>query len=204
MKRVLTFWSIVAVLFISLFGLNGTSKVEAAAVKASIPSETTTLIKNDLETKKEEIASQIKIFDEYDNEIHPYTLEELKGMLILTEEQTEDTPIKVMKKTYSSGYFDFSSNIWLGGGTYGRAFKDPTTMIITSYGTAKKFSISARHETRDGPGKQAKKISVPGGWKGQMHFNWSLKKGKSYRFNFVNEGSTNTTVKIKETTLWYN
>nr|WGD64162.1 hypothetical protein P5648_22390 [Bacillus subtilis] len=87
MKTNLKNWSIATVLGISLFDFMGTSKVEAREVKASSPIETKTLSQEEIEAKKEEIASQIKIFDENNKEIHPYTTEQLKGMIRLTEEQ---------------------------------------------------------------------------------------------------------------------
>lgn len=110
-----------------------------------------------------------------------------------------------MKKSYSTGYFDFGSNIWLGRskGSYGQAYKDPSTLIITYKGTAKAFSVTAYYDGRNGPGGQAQKISLPGGWKGQIHMNWTVKKGKSYRFKFKNESSGGK-VTIKNATLWYN
>ncbi|MED4518147.1 hypothetical protein P9247_19250 [Bacillus subtilis] len=205
MKANFKYWSIAAVLGISLFDFMGTSKVEAAEVKTSLPIEEKILSQDEIEAKKEEIASQIKIFDENNNEIHPYTIEELKGMIRLTEEQPTDNPIKVLKKTYSTGYFEFGSNIWLGGGpgSYGKPYKDPSTTIITYKGTARAFSVTAYYNGRNGPGGQAKKISLPGGWKGQMHMNWSLKKGKSYRFKFKNE-SGGGKITINNATLWYN
>ncbi|MEC2189685.1 MULTISPECIES: hypothetical protein [Bacillus subtilis group] len=205
MKTHLKYWSIAAVLGISLFDFMGTSKVEAAEVKASSPIETKTLSQEEIDAKKEEIASQIKIFDENNKEIHPYTTEQLKSMIRLTEEQPTDNPIKVLKKTYSTGYFDFGSNIWLGGGpgSYGKAYKDPSTLIITYKGTARAFSVTAYYDGRNGPDGQAQKISLPGGWRGQMHMNWNVKKGKSYRFKFKNE-SGGGTITINNATLWYN
>lgn len=98
MKTHLKYWSIAAVLGISLFDFMGTSKVEAAEVKASSLIETKTLSQEEIDAKKEEIASQIKIFDENNKEIHPYTTEQLKNMIRLTEEQPTDNPIKVLKK----------------------------------------------------------------------------------------------------------
>ncbi|MCB4341108.1 hypothetical protein ACFVIX_18840 [Bacillus subtilis] len=194
--------SLSAVLCVALFDFIGFSKVEAAEVKESMPIEEKILSQDEINAKKEEIASQIKIFDENNKEIHPYTTEELKSMIRLTEEQPEDNPIKILKKTYSTGYFDFGSNIWLGSGTYGKAYKDPSTLIITYKGTARAFSVTAFYNGRNGPGGQAKKISLPGGWKGQMHMNWNVKKGKSYRFKFKNESSGGK-ITINNATLWY-
>ncbi|GED04278.1 hypothetical protein [Bacillus atrophaeus] len=204
MKANLKYWSIATVLGISLFDFMGTSKAEAAEVKASSPIETKVLSQEEIEAKKEEIASQIKIFDENNKEIHPYTTEQLKGMIRLTEEQSEDNPIKILKKSYSSGYFDFSNYIWLGGGPgiYGKAYKDPSTLLITYKGTAKAFSVAAHYEGKKGPAGQAQKVSIPGGWKGQFHLNWNLKKGKSYRIKFTSSGGKLIT--IKQATLWYN
>lgn len=35
--------------------------------------------------------------------------------------------------------------------------------------------------------------------------NWThLKRGKSYHFNFINDSSSDVTVKIKEVIVWYN
>ncbi|AVL07085.1 hypothetical protein BS21228_22580 (plasmid) [Bacillus subtilis] len=44
-----------------------------------------------------------------------------------------------MKKTYSSGYFDFYYNIGLEKGHMEKTFKDPSTLIVTYKGTARKF-----------------------------------------------------------------
>ncbi|KRT93762.1 hypothetical protein ABE068_18355 [Bacillus glycinifermentans] len=203
MKRNVTFWSIVAILCISLFGLIGTSKVEAATAIVSTP-ETKALTSDDLDAKKEEIAKQIKIYGENGEEIHPYTLEELKDMIRLTGEQPEDNPIKVTRKTFKSGSFNFYYNYWLGGGTYGKAFKNPITLFVTPSGTAKPFSIIIVYDKNGGPGSQAQKVSLPGGWVGEMHFNvYNMKRGKKYRFKFVNDGSSSTNVKIKTASLWY-
>ncbi|AVL07086.1 hypothetical protein [Bacillus subtilis] len=59
-----------------------------------MPIEEKILSQDEIEAKKEEIASQIKIFDENNKEIHPYTTEQLKSMIRLTEEQPTDNPIK--------------------------------------------------------------------------------------------------------------
>ncbi|UOY89275.1 hypothetical protein [Bacillus glycinifermentans] len=202
MKGKATFWSIAAVLCISLFGFSGTSKVEATTT-VSTP-ETKALTQNDLDAKKEEIAKQIKIYGENGDEIHPYTLEELKDMIKLEEEQSEDTPIKVMYKTFTSPAFNFNYNYWLGKGSYGQAFKNPRTLLVTPQGTAKPFSIIVAYDKNGGPGSRAKKVSLPGGWKGEMHYNMTdLKRGKKYRFKFVNDGSSSTNVKIKKVSLWY-
>ena len=205
MKANFKYWSIAAVLGISIFDFMGTSKVEAAEVKESLPIEEKILSQDEIEAKKEEIASQIKIFDENNKEIHPYTTEQLKSMIRLTEEQPTDNPIKVLKKTYSSGYFDFYYNIWLGKGTYGKTFKDPSTLIVTYKGTARKFSVSAFYDDGRGGAKgRAQKVTLPGGWKGQFHMNWNLKKGKSYHIKFENEGNTDKLITINQATLWYN
>ncbi|MEX3914283.1 hypothetical protein AB4672_21155 [Bacillus paralicheniformis] len=205
MKTRFKFVSLSAVLCVALFDFIGFSKAEAAEVNSSFITEKTTASQFEIDLKKEKIASQIKIFDENNKEIHPYTTEQLKRMIILAEEQPIDNPIKILKKSYSSGYFEFGSNIWLGGGTesYGKAYKDPSTLIITYKGTARAFSVTAYYDGRNGPDGQAQKISLPGGWKGQMHMNWNVKKGKSYRFKFKNESSGGK-VTIKNATLWYN
>lgn len=199
--------SLATVLGISLFNFIGTSKAEATEVKTSLPIEAKALSQNEIEAKKAEIATHIKIFDENNKEIHPYTTEELKSMIRLAEEQHGDNPLEILKKSYSSGYFDFSSNIWLGGGPgrYGKSFKDPKTLIIAYKGTAKAFAVAAYYDNgKGGPAGQAKKVSIPGGWKGEFHMNWNLKKGKSYRFKFTNEAGFDKVITIKKATLWYN
>ncbi|KRT87108.1 MULTISPECIES: hypothetical protein [Bacillus] len=203
--------SLVVVLCISLLGFSGGIKAEAAEKMTASPTETKILSQDKLKAKKEEIAKQIKYYDENGNEIHPYTLEELKDMIKLTLDQPqvstsseiEDHPFMLAGyKKYNTGSFSFSYNIYLGGGTYGKAFKDPATILVTPKGTAKPFYIIAKYDKNGGAGKQAQKISLPGGWKGEMHMNFSLKKGKKYRIQFENK-NTNTTVYIKKTSLWY-
>ncbi|MCY7768629.1 hypothetical protein [Bacillus haynesii] len=203
-------WSLVVVLCISLLGFSVGIKAEAAK-KMTMPStETKILSQDELETKKEEIAKQIKYFDENGDEIHPYTLEELKNMIKLTPDQpqeptdTEDHPFKLAHKTYTSTNFHFAYNVYLGKGVYGDAFKDPKTILVTPKGTAKPFNINVKYDKNGAPGSQAQKVSLPGGWVGEMHMNFSVKKGKKYRIQFDNPKSGKTTIYIKETVLWYN
>ncbi|MBC8621178.1 hypothetical protein [Bacillus paralicheniformis] len=205
-------WSMVVVFCISLLGFSVGIKAEAAK-KMTMPStETKILSQDELETKKEEIAKQIKYFDENGDEIHPYTLEELKNMIKLTPDQpqdstsseTEDHPFKLAYKTYTPKTgFHFDYNLYLGQGKYGYAFKDPKTILITPKGTAKPFNIIVKYDKNGAPGNQAQKVTLPGGWRGEMHMNFSVKKGKKYRIHFVNPSNGKTTVYIKKTTLWY-
>ncbi|MCY9145441.1 hypothetical protein [Bacillus sp. T9C1] len=206
MKANLKYWSIAAVLGISLFDFVGTSKVEAAEVKESLPIEEKILSQDEINAKKEEIASQIKIFDENNNEIQPYTLKELKDMITLKEEMPLDGSLHALYSTYTSKPFSFKYNFSIGGGTYGKAFKNPGTLLITPEGTAKKFSVIAKYDNgKGGVGGQAGRVNLPGGWTGEIHMNWTqLKRGKSYHFNFVNGSSSDVTVKIKKVVVWYN
>ncbi|MGM0750188.1 MAG: hypothetical protein ACQEUS_20665 [Bacillota bacterium] len=199
MKLNLKYWSMALVLCFALFGFFGASKIQAAEVK--------TVAQNiGLDAKKEEIASQIKVYDENNNEIHPYTLQELKEMLTLKEEMPLDDSLHALYSTYTNKAFNFNYNYSIGGGTYGKAFKNPGTLLITPQGTAKKFSVVAKYDNgKGGVGGQAGKVSLPGGWTGQIHMNWKqLKRGKSYHFNFINDGSSDVNVKIKEVIVWYN
>ncbi|CUB13681.1 hypothetical protein BN2127_JRS9_04023 [Bacillus subtilis] len=206
MKINLKYWSIAAVLGISLFDFMGASKVQAAEVKAPSSIEAKILSKNEIESKKEEIASQIKIFDENNNEIQPYTLKELKDMITLKEEMPLEGSLHALYSTYTSKAFSFKYNFPIGGGTYGKAFKNPGTLLITPEGTAKKFSVIAKYDNgKGGVGGQAGRVSLPGGWRGEIHMNWTqLKRGKSYHFIFDNDSSSDVTVKIKKVVVWYN
>ncbi|WP_144664860.1 hypothetical protein [Bacillus velezensis] len=199
MKVHFKFWSIAFVLSIVLYGIIGTGQAHAAQ-KDNAATDIT------LDAKKEEVASQIKIYNEENNQIHPYTLKELKDMIKLQEEMPLDGSFHVLYSTYTSKAFSFKYNFSIGGGTYGKAFKNPGTLLITPQATAKKFSVAAKYDNgKGGVGGQAGKVSLPGGWTGQIHMNWThLKRGKSYHFNFINDSSSNVTVKIKEVIVWYN
>ncbi|HBO5951915.1 TPA: hypothetical protein L4613_006344 [Pseudomonas aeruginosa] len=197
MKLNLKYWSMAIVLCFTLFGFLGATKIQAAEVKTEAENI-------GLDAKKEELASQIKIYDENDDEIHPYTLQELKDMITL-DDQNQDNPIHALYKTYTSKPFGFKYNFSIGGGTYGKAFKNPITLLITPQGTAKKFSVAAKYDNgKGGVGGTAGKISLPGGWTGQIHMNWTqLKRGKSYHFNFINNSSSDVEVKMKKVIVWY-
>lgn len=184
--------------------------------EAQAAAEPTILSQNNLDTKKEEIAKQIKIYDENGFEIQPYTLEELKSMITLSEEKAQFSTYSSVQsdsistlatdyRVYTSTAFSFKYNIWLGGGLWGKAFKDPAQLFVTSDGTAKAMKIvAAKDVSGTHAGDTAGSVSLPGGWTGEIHMSWShLTRGKSYRFNFVNSGSSSVTVKVKKATVWY-
>lgn len=179
MKLNLKYWSMAIVLCFTLFGFLGATKIQAAEVKTEAQNI-------GLDAKKEELASQIKIYDENGDEIHPYTLQELKDMITL-DDQNQDNPIHALYKTYTSKPFGFKYNFSIGGGTYGKAFKNPITLLITPQGTAKKFSVAAKYDNgKGGVGGTAGKISLPGGWTGQIHMNWGrVLKMRIYNGNVI-------------------
>lgn len=195
------------------FTFSTTPETEALAASA----DTSILSEDVLDAKKEEIASQIKIYDENGVEIHPYTLEELKDMIKLTEEQQQlststfsspevDSVMATADyRVYNSTSFSFKYNYWLGGGLWGKAFKDPAQLFVTPTGTAKAFNVIAVKDV-DGVrgGDTVGTVAMPGGWSGQAHISWAhLPRGKSYRFNFDNAGSSSTTVYIQKASVWY-
>ncbi|MFU1714997.1 hypothetical protein ACM392_05540 [Bacillus amyloliquefaciens] len=155
MKVHFKFWSIAFVLSIVLYGIIGTGQAHAAQ-KDNATTDIT------LDAKKEEVASQIKIYDEENNQIHPYTLKELKDTIKLQEEMPLDASFHALYSTYTSKAFSFKYNFSIGGGTYGRAFKNPGTLLITPQGTAKKFSVVAKYDNgKGGVGGQAGKYHYP-------------------------------------------
>ncbi len=166
----------------------------------------------DLEAKKEEIASQIQYFDESGNEIFPYTLDELKEMIVLDPvqptlslaQESDMVSIAADYRVFTQTPFSFKSNYWLGGGLWGKAFKDPSQLFITPTGTAKAMIVIARKDVNNNnAGDEAGRVSLPGGWTGEIYMSWShLTRGKSYRFNFMNNAG-DVEHKISKAVLWY-
>lgn len=167
----------------------------------------------DLDQQKEAIAKEIVFYDENGDVVEPYTLEELKAMIVLDPEKSEVSEVSESVgltaelaadyRVYSSSAFEFSNSIWIGGGLWGKAFKDPATVFVTPKGTAKDFTISIRKDV-DGirAGDTVSVVDLPGGWSGEIHMaQHHLPRGKSYRYNFLSGGSG--TISINNVTVWY-
>lgn len=159
---------------------------------------------NDLDVKKENIVKQIKTYDGKGNKIFPYSIDELKSMLTLEEELMNEPRLSTLYKVYKTGAFSFSYNVWIGKGNIGQAFKNPRTLLITPQGVAKKMTISVALDKNGTVGSRVKKVTLPGGWSGEMHYNMTdLKRGKKYRFQLVNGKSDEKTIKMKNASIWY-
>lgn len=198
---------------LSLAAVAGLTFTTTTTEALAASEETSIVSQDDLEVKKEEIASQIKFYDGNGIEIFPYTLEELKNMIKLAPEQSQMSAISssinadsVMLaadyRVYNSGSFSFSNNYWLGGGLWGKAFLNPAQLFVTSSGTAKAFYVIAYKDAGTSAGAEAGSVYLPGGWTGEIHISWShLPRGKNYRFNFAKSGSG--TAYIQKASLWY-
>lgn len=135
----------------------------------------------------DELISQVKIFDE-NNEQIPYSTEELKEIIKFipddsTTIKTQSSSIASLSSwnySYNTGEFSFSNNIWIAGGA---GFRNPVDILITPKGTAKAFTFYIFHTD----GTQARRIDLPGGWSGDLHMDLtSLTRNYSYKFQFVN------------------
>lgn len=147
----------------------------------------------------EDFYSQIKVFDGNNNQIE-YSVEEIKEIVKL--EENSITPYSKYT-TYNYGPMTFSSNFYVGPGSNGKAFFNPADTLITVNGTASAIKIKAYNDTGTGSGTLARTLQIPGGWTGTIHMSgWTtLPRGKSYRFNILNDGKKFT---INNVQVWYN
>lgn len=141
--------------------------------------------------------SKVKIYDGNGVE-ESYSIEELKEFIKFTPNTSNanilsnnllSTSLAASDwEVYSTGAFNFQSDIWIGGGWRGKAFYNPVDTLITPKGTAKDFKIECYYDKDGGAGDTAKIIEFPGGWTGTIHVSaWSnLPRGYKYRFHFVN------------------
>jgi hypothetical protein len=137
--------------------------------------------------------SQVKIFDENGIQI-PYTTEELEQFIKFEPAEKPNFTTMVDYRRYNYGPITFAYNFYVGPGSNGRAFLNPFDTIIDVSGTASKMRIEAYNDTGTGSGTLARSIELPGGWQGGIHISsWgSLPRDKSYRFKFVNLGTSFT------------
>lgn len=200
---------------LSLAAVAGFTFSPAATEALAAPEDTSILSQDVLDAQKEKIASQIKFYDENGSEIQPYTLEELKNMISLSQEIPQRSSFSSLKsdsimpaadyRVYNSTGFSFKYNYWIGGGLWGNAFLNPAQLFLTPSGTAKAFNVIARKDVNGSyAGDEAGRVSLPGGWVGEVHIPWShLPRGKSYRFNLDNAADSSVTVYIQSATVWY-
>lgn len=161
------------------------------------------------EIDSNDLLSQVKIYDENNNEI-PYTTKELEQLIKFnvvdssfksSESVNLISPMATYRK-YNYGP-TFSYQFYVGGGTNGIAFYNPVDTLIKVNGTAQKIKIIAYNDTGTGSGTAAKTIELPGGWTGEIHMStWSsLPRGKSYRFKVINVDNKSFT--INNIQVWY-
>ncbi|EKN64454.1 hypothetical protein P9E76_10910 [Schinkia azotoformans] len=150
---------------------------------------------------EDDLLSEVKVFDENGDEI-PYTKEELKQFIKFNSDK--NTNLSLFKSfPYNYGPIEFSSNFWIGGGWRGIAFYNPVDTIIRVNGIAERFTIHAYYDDNGGAGSEAKSISLPGGWTGDVHVSaWStMPRGYDYRFKVVNTDGKKFT--IDNIQVWY-
>lgn len=152
-----------------------------------------TEIESDVNVK--EIASQIQYYDGEGNKIYPYTIEELEKMV---------DPNRISTfATHSSGPTNFTDEIWVGGGLYGKTWLNPKSLLITPRGVAKAIKVTA-WESAAPPKKSYGSVDLPAGWQNQINLSFShLDRGKSYRFLIENQSSTNM-IYFDDISLVYN
>jgi len=151
--------------------------------------------------ESESVTSQMKFYDENDNQIFPYTEEELNQFA--KDATTGNSLARV--SVYNTEAFTFKSNIWLGGGYNGSAFLNPNHIIMDPSGLAKSFDFLAYYDNGVGAGSQAARISIPGGWTGKTILPLGhLARGNSYRFNLDHTAGTSNPNNFKNMAINYN
>lgn len=144
-----------------------------------------------------DLISQVKVFDENNNEI-PYTTEELEQLIRFDSNSTlsENSISPLATKKYNYGPVTFTYNFYIGPGSNGIAFYNPEDTLFTVNGTAQKIKVIAYNDTGTGSGTVARTVELPGGWTGTVHMStWStLPRGKKYRFKVQNVNEKKFTI----------
>ena len=176
-------------------------------------SHNTFAAKSKTEIEKEKIVSQIQYYDADGKKIYPYSEAELKQMLVSKaipnplerNMSLASVGLYSANKTKKIGKTTFAYNVWIGGGSYGAAYKNPIDLRITPVGTSRAINILV-YKNKDGKaGAKAGQVKMPSGWQGEVHMSWQhLKRGKKYRIQMVNvNGSSTKKYKLKSGVLTY-
>lgn len=149
------------------------------------------------EANAEEIVEKptMLFFDENDNQIFPYSEEEIDQMF----QETPDFAPFANFSIYDFPRTTFRNNIWIGGSS-STTFFNPSTLIM--YSTSQSAnSITVNAYTG---GSKAGSIYIPGGWEGGTSIPLShYARGKHYSIELVNELPSYTAV-FDKGELWYN
>ncbi len=138
----------------------------------------------------------ILFFDENDNQIFPYSEEEIEQMFQEHQDKQDIIPFADWS-IYSFGRTTFRNNIWIGGGS-STVFYNPGTIHLESAQETNPITVNAYTG-----GNKAGSVYINGGWIGGVHIPFThLARGKSYSFELVNE-STYTAV-FDKGQVWYN
>lgn len=141
-------------------------------------------------------AKQVQYYDQDNNEIFPYTLEELEA--IFTEDNNQPLTARSGYQIYNTNAFQFSNYIWIRSGA---TFYNLANTTITPNGTARPFLI----QVYNSQGVFVGEVRLPGGWVGPTHVPWThLKRGGSYKIRLANAAGPTSPLKFTNASVWYN
>ncbi|WP_371069056.1 hypothetical protein [Sediminibacillus sp. JSM 1682029] len=130
----------------------------------------------------------LKFYDENNERIYPYSLEELKAFQEI-HNIVQDWKID----TFTSA--SFINTVLIANG---RPYYNPGSVILKTYNSANPMSIEA-YETDN---SLAGSVYVPSGWEGSTNVPFThLDRGHSYYFQIRNEAAT--TAHIAGGEVWY-
>lgn len=137
----------------------------------------------------------IKFYDENNQEIFPYTQEEIDNMFQLEPVvKRQNADLLSDWRIYYFGKTSFKYNVWIRSGY---EFKDPGILSLDSEKTVGKMEVSSYSG-----GSRKSRLVIDGGWSGNATLHLThLPRGKSYSFYLTNE--SNKTIELTGGEVWY-